>query len=126
MRTYSKKVRLCTNISSYFVLQFQVVPAPVSDINFDNTNRPRKRLIQSDSSEAFPVPLSRDELLQELHQVHPTAAVFSGVPGFASAKNAHELEPNLPPLLTSLYDAKYTTYSEDNLENCIVLMYFLS
>ena len=62
-------------------------------------------------------PVDQQALLTTLYKVHLSAAVFSVVPGFPQTKPSSQVEdePNLPPLLTSLYDSKYLDLSEDEL-----------
>jgi len=88
------------------------------EINFDNPKRSTafKSSSTSASSQSVAhstIPVDCDALLQELYKVRPTAAVFRVLPGFAlpNIPTSHEPEPNLPPLLTALYDAKYACYS---------------
>lgn len=61
-------------------------------------------------------PIGRDHLLSGIHEVHPTAAVFTVTPGYYSALNSvPDSEPNLPPLLSALYDPSLLGKSEEEL-----------
>lgn len=100
------------------VVQIKVVPAPVASINFENPTKGKKKARLPREDTVLPAMLTRDELLHELYEVRPTAAVFRVVPGYFSRSAPHrEQEPNLPTLLTSLYDVKYKTYTTDACKN---------
>ena len=68
-------------------------------------------------AKSLPPPIDQQTLLTTLYKAHPSAAVFSVVPGYTQTKPSSQIEdePNLPPLLTSLYDSKYCDLSEDEL-----------
>ena len=77
------------------------------------------------------------KVFEHFHTLHPQSAVFSVIPGFswaprqlrdsscsrspdeASGSRAQSLEPNLPSMLTDLYDPKYTSLAGTELVSYI-------
>ena len=98
----------------------QVSSAPVTQILFDKPKRskglPATNPTQPRSS-TQPLPdISRETLLNALHGVYPSAAVFTVVPGFQQVKSiTHSSEPLIPKPLMSLYDVKYCNMSKEDL-----------
>ena len=95
----------------------QISPAPVSQIVFDKPKRSKDppAIIashQMPSAELAP-KISRDTLLNALHKVYPSAAVFSVAPGYQPVRSSTlSPQPLIPKLLTSIYDPKYSKMAE--------------
>ena len=58
-------------------------------------------------------------MLHELHKVYPDAAVFTVLPGFpfSQPQTSQQLEPQLPSLLSTLFNPMYVTYTDDQLSD---------
>ena len=111
----------------------QIQPAPIRRINFSQPKRDNEATVTPEHSESsmqspptkrvkpLAPPVDQHTLLTTLHKAHPSAAVFSVVPGFPQPKPSSQVEdePNLPPLLTSLYDSEYSDLNEDKLSEVV-------
>jgi len=94
----------------------QISPAPVSQIAFDKPKRSKDppaidRKQQMPSTVLAP-NISKEKLLNALHKVYPSAAVFSVVPGYQPVRSPICSPPLIPKPLTSLYDPKYSKMAE--------------
>ena len=56
--------------------------------------------------------ISKEKLLNALHEVYPSAAVFSVVPGYQPVRSPTCSPQLIPKPLTSLYDPKYSKMAE--------------
>ena len=111
----------------------QIQPAPIQRINFSQPKRDNEATVTPEHSESsmqspptkrvkpLAPPVDQHSLLTTLHKAHPSASVFSVVPGFPQPKPSSQVEdePNLPPLLTSLYDSEYSDLNEDKLSEVV-------
>ena len=105
------------NVLQLYIIVMQISPAPVSQIVFDKPKRSKdppaiNASHQMPSAELGP-KISRDTLLNALHKVYPSAAVFSVVPGYQPVRSSTlSPQPLIPKLLTSIYDPKYSKMAE--------------
>ena len=57
-------------------------------------------------------------LFDAIHKVYPSASLFTVTPGYKSTpkpSQQRDVESNLPPLLTNLYDPKHTQCTSQEL-----------
>ena len=62
--------------------------------------------------------LNKTVLFDALYKVYPSASLFTVTPGYEQTPKSppqRDVESNLPPLLTSLYDPKNTQYTSHEL-----------
>lgn len=72
-------------------------------------------------SSVQPIPnISREKLLDTLHKVYPSVAVFTVVPGYQPVRSiTHSPQPLIPEPLTSMYNPKYSKMTEAEFQMAI-------
>lgn len=95
-------------------------PCPIPLFS-QNNGQSRAKQIKLSSTPTSRASSSRaKEMLDVLHLVAPSVAIFSMVPGFEHEHKGQEsnvgVELSLPALLSSLHDPKYLKYSQEQLE----------
>ena len=125
-QTLSKKVNsaLVFYIVAYlfFCLYVQVAAALIANINFTKPKRgqeDRQLCIDSSMHEtevAIPTETELNTFFDRLAESSTTVALLSTVPKYSDRfMNIPVPEPNLPPVLSSLYDEKHRNLTESEL-----------